>query len=750
METLYLFSSTRAMKQFFAQHYANDFLPSAKGIGEFLDFILRVENKRKIPSFLREFYLYRAICVSDTQKLGEFAKNFTQFLQNSSFFLKFYDELCAECVQIDALEKLDIYAFYDDHLQVLKAVFAEYQKLLLQAQFFDQYFLENYQITRELLQEFERIIVQVDGFLSCFEMQVFKQISAWIPLVFELHLDDFNQEYYSNLFQLDLAYGFHKIVLENQNFSILESQNESVKACNLQLLEFQDRIAEVGGIFAQIDIWLQKGVQPEQIHIVLPDESFMEYLKLFDKARNFNYAMGIPLQNARFFKTIELLLESSACAFSDFSAFVEYCNGLLENENLRVKEKILEALDEFQFSLPYLKSLQVNEQILAFLNLLKSKSVDDVGGGRISVIGILETRGVCLEYVIIPEFNAQNVPSISDKDIFLNTSIREKVGLPTRKNRENLQKHYYNQLLARAKEACILCLHNEESKPSRFLLEDSIFGGVSLQKTSLEYSAYFIKGDALHYKTREIIAPLEATSFSATSLQCFLTCKRKYYYRYILKLKSQETEAVNIGSKIHNALKEVYENMSLTDRNVDSLYLALCEKLNISASARERFDSELAKKYLKRVFSYEKEHLKQGWIPVALEQEFCIECADFMLNGRVDRVDRMGERVLVLDYKYKRNLEVDKQKNYEKAVDFQLPIYFLAMQKQYPNCQIDAGFYDLYDATIKKESDLEQKVSILQEKLQEIKKSAKEVDYSLREKRDMCQYCDFIYLCNRY
>ena len=220
MEALYLFSSTRAMKQFFAQHYANDFLPSAKGIGEFLDFILRVENKRKIPSFLREFYLYRAICVSDTQKLGEFAKNFTQFLQNSSFFLKFYDELCAECVQIDALEKLDIYAFYDDHLQVLKAVFAEYQKLLLQAQFFDQYFLENYQITRELLQEFERIIVQVDGFLSCFEMQVFKQISAWIPLVFELHLDDFNQEYYSNLFQLDLAYGFHKIVLENQNFSI--------------------------------------------------------------------------------------------------------------------------------------------------------------------------------------------------------------------------------------------------------------------------------------------------------------------------------------------------------------------------------------------------------------------------------------------------------------------------------------------------------------------------------------------------
>lgn len=750
METLYLFSSARAMKQFFAQHYENDFLPNAKGIGEFLDFILRVENKCRIPPFLREFYLYRAICASNTQKLGEFAKNFTQFLQNSSFFLKFYDELCAECVQINALEKLDIYAFYDDHLNVLKAVFAEYQKLLAQAQFFDKYFLENYQITFELLREFERIIVQVDGFLSRFEMQIFKQLSACIPLVFELHLDSFNQDYYVSLFGLELEYGFYKIALKNQAFSILEFQRESTRVCDLQLLEFQDRIAEVGGIFAQMDIWLQKGVQPEQIHIVLPDESFMEYLKLFDKARNFNYAMGIPMQNARFFKEIESLIESDECAFQNFDVFVEFLNAQLEKENLRIKEKALEALEEFQFSLPYLKQLRINEQILAFLKMLKSKSLDDIGGGRISVIGILETRGAHLEYVIIPEFNAQNVPSISDKDIFLNTSIREKVGLPTRKSRENLQKHYYNQLLAKAKAACILCLNNDESKPSRFLLEDSIFGEIPLQKTSLEYSAYFIKGNALHYKNRAIIAPLEAKSFSATSLQCFLTCKRKYYYRYILNLKSQEIENGNIGSKIHNALKEVYEDVFNADVSTDMLYYALCEKLNRSASARERFDSELAKKYLKNVFLYEKEHLMQGWIPIALEQDFSIECAGFTLNGRIDRVDRMGERVLVLDYKYKKNLKIDSQKSYAKAVDFQLPIYFLAMQKQYPNCQIDAGFYDLYDAAIKKEGDLVQKASILQEKLQAIKEDAKEVDYSLTEKRDVCQYCDFIYLCNRY
>ena len=148
------------MKHFFAQNYADNFLPDTKSIAEFLDFVLRVDKKRKIPPFLRNFYLYQAIQENyqDTQKLGSFAKNFTQFLLNSTFFLKFYDELAAECVSIDSLEKLDIYAFYDDHLNILKKIFGSYQKNLNENHFFDKYFLEDYKITFELLSEFSGIL----------------------------------------------------------------------------------------------------------------------------------------------------------------------------------------------------------------------------------------------------------------------------------------------------------------------------------------------------------------------------------------------------------------------------------------------------------------------------------------------------------------------------------------------------------------------------------------------------------------
>ncbi|WP_236096445.1 PD-(D/E)XK nuclease family protein [Helicobacter sp. MIT 11-5569] len=732
------------MKRFFVQNYAESFLPPTKSVGEFLEFILRVDKKRKIPKFLRQYYLYKAICLTDTQKLGEFAKNFTQFLQNSSFFLKFYDELCAECVEIKSLSKLDIYAFYDDHLQVLEAVFDAYQKLLAKHHFFDQYFLQDYTITFELLNEFDRIIMQVDGFLTRFEIKIFQCISQKIPMTLKLKIDTFNQEYYQKFFDLDLEFGEYSILLEQEKFSIVDFIQATQKAKNLEILEFQDRIAEVGGIFAQIDIWLNQGVQPEQISIVLPDESFIEYLKLFDKARNFNFAMGTHLST---FEMYQKIVESKE-SFANFESFEEFLMLQLEHQNANVRQNVLEVLGEFKFSLVYMESLEVYEQILVFLEMLKEQSLDDIGGGRISVMGILETRGVSLDYVIIPEFNAGNVPSISDKDIFLNTKIRENVGLPTRKNRENLQKHYYAELLNGAKESRILCLNNDITKPSRFLLEDSIFGAQKPQKTSLVYSEYFLNGKALNYKEQQILAPLNVESFSATSLECFLTCKRKFYYRYILGLKSEAVEAVNMGSKIHEALKEVYSSAKNFDTK--TLYAELCLRLNISNSAKERFESELAKQYLKHVFDFEKKRFEGGWIPVAFESDFIFNYAGFTLKGRIDRIDRRENMLFVLDYKYKRSLKIDSAKSYEKSTDFQLPIYYLATKAQNPNNAIKAGFYDLYEAKIIEEVDLDTKVAMLEEKLKAIKNEAREVDFSLATKRDACKFCDFIYLCNRY
>ncbi len=765
------------MKYFFAHNYAENFLPTAKSIADFLNFVLRVENKRKIPSFLRHFYLYKAIQdnYQKTQKLGNFARNFTQFLLNSTFFLKFYDELCAECVSIESLENLDVYAFYDDHLEILKTIFKSYQENLARHHFFDKYFLEDYHITLELLNRFDEIVVHLEGFLNLFEMQIFRKIAKSLPITFQLTLDSFNLVYYQKLFGISLEIGFYEVKLFRDEFS-LKVLPENHQSSHLQVLEFKDRIAEVGGIFAQIDVWLQAGIAPEQICIVLPNEEFVQYLKLFDKARNLNFAMGSILRESALYQELKNALQNRTespmqenlsknsreetkgrdciCLpnFHSFEAFVEFLQNLPTHskESQKIKEKFLETLEQFDFARKYLEPLSVQEQILTFLNMIEEVTLDDVGGGRISVMGILETRGMKFEYLIIPEFNAGNVPSFNDKDLFLNSAIREKVGLPTRENRENLQKHYYAQLLRNSREAWIMCLDNEENKPSRFLLEDSIFGHTAIFKASSNYSEYFLSGQSLNYKEREIIAPLREKTFSATSLQCFLACKRKYYYRYVLGFKESSNEIANLGIKIHNALKEVYSKTQSYE--IDLMYQEVCVRIEKSDSAQEYFESALAKKYLKNFFEFEKERLRSGWIPFGFEQEFSFDLFGFTLIGKIDRLDRKGDEVCVLDYKYKRNLELES-KNDEKMIDFQLPLYALAIEKGIigvTSRQIQAGFYDLYEAKILYEHNLKHKIEVLQQKLENIRQNAQEVNFELTPKYETCKYCDFIYLCNRY
>ena len=43
---------------------------------------------------------------------------------------------------------------------------------------------------------------------------------------------------------------------------------------------------------------------------------------------------------------------------------------------------------------------------------------------------------------------------------------------------------------------------------------------------------------------------------SATRLNCWLSCRLKYYFRYVLRLKSPKTAALYVGTTVHSVLKQ--------------------------------------------------------------------------------------------------------------------------------------------------------------------------------------------------
>ena len=88
-----------------------------------------------------------------------------------------------------------------------------------------------------------------------------------------------------------------------------------------------------------------------------------------------------------------------------------------------------------------------------FLLNIARISIDDVGGGKISVMGILESRGMKFDGVIIVDFNDSFIPARSTNEMFLNSKVRQKAGLISYLERENLQRFYYESLINNAKKS---------------------------------------------------------------------------------------------------------------------------------------------------------------------------------------------------------------------------------------------------------------------------------------------------------
>ena len=107
----------------------------------------------------------------------------------------------------------------------------------------------------------------------------------------------------------------------------------------------------------------------------------------------------------------------------------------------------------------------------------------------ITVMGVLETRGVAYEGVVIVDFNENIVPSSSSKDQFLNSSVRSFANLPTKHDRESLQKQYYKRLLEQASSVSIIYSTSENRLPSKFLYELGLDSAIAIpSQLNLLYS----------------------------------------------------------------------------------------------------------------------------------------------------------------------------------------------------------------------------------------------------------------------
>ncbi len=402
-----------------------------------------------------------------------------------------------------------------------------------------------------------------------------------------------------------------------------------------------------------------------------------------------------------------------------YKVFLESC------EVTKVEKKIFnEQVYALKNILPSMKDMSIKSLISLFLQRLASTTIDDVRGGKVTVMGVLETRAIDFDAVVIVDFSDGNVPRRSDKDMFLNTNIREMAKLPTMGDRENLQKHYYEMLINSSKEVAISFVESSQSSASRFLKHLGIkpkntHEELDYAKVLFDKSTPVIKEE----KKIEMEYSFKDVKLSATKLKTFLTCKRKYYHKYIEHINQHDIPKDmpaewEVGTAVHEALKELYTKQS-SYTNLDDLKRDLNNALDdvCGGSELDKYLIDMQKRRLDTFCEKEVQRFSDGW--QVKECEKSLECtfAGMTLRGIIDRVDAKDGEMFVLDYKTG-SYPLYTAKTFPDATDFQLEFYYLLASSlgKVSAC----GYYDLKDSKIVPEAFLEEKLEILQSNIKDL------------------------------
>ena len=468
-------------------------------IDEFYKRIILLKNKVLINEDLKLILLKKACDFKEFSKL-KIQNNFLSFLKNSSYIYKFLKEMSNEQINIKSLLEFDTYAEYEDHINILIKIKENYKKILDENGYIDEIFIPyEYELNINYIKSLKEILIIIEGYLSNFEFNVLKEASKFSSLSLEFYSNEFNTKMKDKLNDFGFALEDNFTYKLNISTKKIESKNPLVNNKNIKSFSFNNRILQIAFLKEKIYEFVNiKGFNPENIAVILPDENFKETLSYFDEEKNLNFAKGNSLRESRYYKYISAIkdymnkdsienenrLKLIDKDFKDkieifiknknsnnINSFMELINIILDFEkDKNYKSLIQESIYEIKNLENELQNYSFMDKLDFFINKLSLKNKDDTRGGKITVMGVLESRGVFFDGVIILDFNDEFVPAKSQKDMFLNSKLREKVKLPSNKDRQNLQKYFFSRLLRRAKEVAISYVKNEDSLVSKILI----------------------------------------------------------------------------------------------------------------------------------------------------------------------------------------------------------------------------------------------------------------------------------------
>lgn len=207
----------------------------------------------------------------------------------------------------------------------------------------------------------------------------------------------------------------------------------------------------------------------------------------------------------------------------------------------------------------------------------------------IQVMGVLETRNLDFEHILVLSCNEGKLPKGVNDASFIPYSLRKAYGLTTVDNKVAIYAYYFHSLLQRSRDIT-LCYNNatedgQSGEMSRFMLQLLVESHHDIKRLSLVAGQSTIRPtyDSIEKKQNTFIQLKNLKMLTPTFLNTYLRCEKQFYYKYVEGLiepdEIDEDEVDNkvFGNIFHRAAELFYQglasNNALTTDNKGKLKL---------------------------------------------------------------------------------------------------------------------------------------------------------------------------------
>ncbi|MDR1980762.1 MAG: PD-(D/E)XK nuclease family protein [Tannerellaceae bacterium] len=307
----------------------------------------------------------------------------------------------------------------------------------------------------------------------------------------------------------------------------------------------------------------------------------------------------------------------------------------------------------------------------------------------LQIMGVLETRALDFDRLIILSMNEGVFPKRKAVHSFIPYNLRRGFGLPTYEHQDSIFAYHFYRLIHRASHVSLLYdtrnTGSQTGEMSRFIHQLHYHYEEPLHKKLVVYNVSSAKTPAIEIaKTDGIMKQLDAfrkggeKALSASAINTYLDCPLKFYFSAIEGIREEEevsetVESNMFGSMLHQVMEELYHPFCGNMVTADLLKAVRKDNAAVTHAIERAFAGvffktttirpltgqnfligETIRKYVGKIIERDGQLTPFRYIESEKRINGLFTLSDkseIQLKGFIDRIDETGDAIRIIDYK---------------------------------------------------------------------------------------------------